>query len=540
MTPLAARSEASDEFSLRGSAGLQPAGGLRDLFYPLDDLLVSGGDPRLALDRPYGCNVYGCGPGPAPDMLAFASSTASPISERAFARVDLARETLMRQAIGLGLAEALERRTEAMRGELRGHLALPEDVEVVFSPSGTDSQLHALALTRALLGDALTTIVVGSDQTGSGTIATAQGRHFNAMTASGAAVRKNSPIDGLAGESVAVPLFDGSHAELRPDHAEAVLTAVQASVARGCSVMLQIMDASKLGWRAPDRGCLDEIARRWPGRVQVVVDACQMRLSRRRLRDYLARGFMVLITGSKFFGGPAFSGALLVPGPLSGALAKAQPVVAPLFDYAARSDWPQAWTAWRAGSAVRTNFGQWLRWEAALAEIGAYYQVPDGERSRVVRELGGAIANLLARSPALCPIKAAVADDDDEFGYPTIHPFAIQRDGHLLPLDACQRLYRALRHDVGEAVQGSADDREIAARSCLIGQPVPIAPDTTAPSAVLRFCIGARQVIETWSADATLAQRDLDEEIGRIEKIAGKIELLVSKSVDLRNVGNAV
>ena len=50
-------------------------------------------------------------------------------------------------------------------------------------------------------------IVVGSDQTGSGTAYTARGRHFGRFTASGAAVRKDVPIAGLAGDSVDVPLL---------------------------------------------------------------------------------------------------------------------------------------------------------------------------------------------------------------------------------------------------------------------------------------------------------------------------------------------
>ena len=66
---------------------------------------------------------------------------------------------------------AFDARCEDMREELRGHLALSSRVDVVFSPSGTDSQLHALFVARAVLGAAPVTIVVGADQTGSGTAA---------------------------------------------------------------------------------------------------------------------------------------------------------------------------------------------------------------------------------------------------------------------------------------------------------------------------------------------------------------------------------
>jgi len=145
-------------------------GGLRDLFSTLDDLLTCGGDPRLMLDPVSRLNDYGCGPSPLPQTLSFASSTASTISERAYERAGLAREELMRSAIAVGLESALETRIEDMRAELKAHLALPPaKVDVVFSASGTDSQLHALYLARLLLGPDLKTIVVGSDQTGSGT-----------------------------------------------------------------------------------------------------------------------------------------------------------------------------------------------------------------------------------------------------------------------------------------------------------------------------------------------------------------------------------
>jgi hypothetical protein len=442
------------------------ATGLRALLDPLDDLLVSGGDPRLALDRSTGCNAYGCGPVPAPHVLGFASSTALPISERAYARAGQACEQLMHAAIGPGLEAALDQRLEVMRHELRAHLRLPADVDIVFSPSGTDAQLHALALTRAVLGERLTTIVTASDQTGSGTPATARGHHFSIHTAGGLAVRRDAPIAGLAGESVALPLRDRAGFAPRTDHAQAVCDAVGAVMARGDGAMLQVMDSSKLGWRTPNQDCLDLIARRWPGRVQIVVDACQMRLGRRRLRAYLDHGAMVLITGSKFYGGPAFSGALLVPRIISRALQRRGPIADGVFDYVSRSDWPMDWSALRARSVSRPNLGQWLRWEAALAEIARYYQIPDSFRTFALHELGAAIANRLAGSPMLHPVMTGGGDaGDEEFASPTIFPFALRRQlgrgfgrgDDWLAADRCQQIHRAL-----------------AARDCLIGQPVRI------------------------------------------------------------------
>jgi hypothetical protein len=507
-------------------------GSLRDLFATLDDLLSSGGDPRLMLDPVSRLSDYGCGPSPLPQTLSFASSTASTISERGYERAGLAREELMRSAIAVGLEEALETRIEDMREELKSYLALPSKaVDVVFSASGTDSQLHALALAHSLLGGGLKTIVVGADQTGSGTSFTARGRHFNRFTASGAVVRKDTAIEGLVGESVALPLADASGLGLRGDADAAVLAAVETAVADGAGVLLQIMDASKLGWGAPSQACLDEIARRWPDKVVVAVDACQMRLSRSRLRFYLDRGFMVLITGSKFFGGPAFSGALLVPSVLSLAPQRGEGIAAGLGDYASRSDWPQRWTSLRSRFESRPNLGQWLRWEAALEEIREYYAVPDAWRAMALREYRAGIETLVALSSSLRltgVTTAAAAAEDEEFAEPTIFPFVLRREGRALSLHETRALYSVLAQDLSHVIDGGKADRDIIVQRCLIGQPVRIERPGSEPTAVLRLCVGARQVTETWSADAVAAQQNLQRELDSIAEVVAKIELLLT------------
>jgi hypothetical protein len=300
------------------------ASAMAELFMPLDRLLGGGGDPRLGINPVSGANDYGCRPFPCPDTLSFASSTATSISQRGYDRAANARQALMRSAIAIGIDAAFDARIEAMRDELKAHLGLSgTNADVVFSPSGTDSQLQALFLVRALLGPALTTVIVAADQTGSGTADTARGHHFNAATATGSRVRKGEPIAGLADsvDSVAIGLGRETGDFRSPGETDAtVLGAVEDAVGRGNNVLLQVMDSSKLGWRAPSDQCLDGIARRWPRQVQVVVDACQLRLGRPRLRRYLDRGYLVIVTGSKFFTGPAFSGALLVPARLSNAL----------------------------------------------------------------------------------------------------------------------------------------------------------------------------------------------------------------------------
>jgi hypothetical protein len=522
------------------------AAAMAELFAPLDRLLSGGGDPRLNINPANGLNEYGCQPFPCPDTLSFSSSTATSISQRGYDRARSARDSLMQSAIAVGIEAAFDARIEAMRDELRACLGLSRTkADVVFSPSGTDSQLQALFLARALSGPALTTVIVAADQTGSGTVNTARGYHFSAATANGIRVRKGEPIAGLAHsvQSVALRLFDEA-GDARPQaFSDAmVLGAVESSVAHGSRVLLQIMDSSKFGWRAPSDQCLDEISARWPDQVQIVVDACQMRLGRARLRNYLDRGYMVVITGSKFFTGPPFSGALLVPAALADGLDTASEPASGLLEYSSRSDWPRNWPNLRSRFPIRSNFGQWLRWEAALEEIAAYYRVPDEFRRMALTTFGKGVERIITSSPSLDLLPPQPRPDnasvDDELAQRTIFPFVIRHHDRVLSLEDCRKLYRTLAR--GAAGAASAAEAEIAAKLCLIGQPVALDCDEEHPAAAVRISASARLVTETWSSEADTARGNLQRELGRIGAIVAKIEWLLAHmdSLDLAGVSH--
>jgi hypothetical protein len=523
---------------------------MAELFAPLDRLLSGGGDPRLTINPASGLNEYGCQPFPCPDTLSFSSSTATSISERAYDRAREARDSLMQSAIAVGIDAAFDARVEAMRDELKACLGLSRTTtDVVFSPSGTDAQLQALFLTRARLGPALTTVIVAADQTGSGTTNTARGCHFSAATANGSRVRKGEPIAGLAHSvnSVALRLFDEA-GDIRPQAASdsMILAAVESAIANGSHVLLQVMDSSKFGWRAPSEQCLGEIPMRWPEQVQIVVDACQMRLGRPRLRKYLDRGYLVLITGSKFFTGPPFSGALLVPSALAQDFDTDSDIAPGLLEYTSRSDWPKNWPGLRSCFPIRVNFGQWLRWEAALEEIRAYYSVPDDFRRIALTTFGRGVERIIASSPALRLLPPqqrpdAEGADDDELSRQTIFPFVVRHGDRVLSLEQCRTLYRALARDAAHAAS-TDDPAAVAAKPCLVGQPVALGCGEGQPIAALRICAGARLVTEAWSPDADTARGNLQRELGHVGAIVAKIEWLLAQadSLDLAEVSRGV
>ena len=513
------------------SKDLSPsASAMAGLFAPLDRLLSGGGDPRLIINPASGLNEYGCQPYPCPETLSFSSSTATSISQRAYDRAQDARNALMQSTIAVGMEAAFDARIEAMRDELRSHLSLSRaNADVIFSPSGTDSQLQALFLARALLGVAMTTVVVAADQTGSGTVHTSRGCHFSASTANGSRVRKGEPIGGLSHcvESIALRLFDET-GQGRPQSAidSLVLGAVERSVVNGSNVLLQIMDSSKFGLRAPSEKCLEEIASRWPRQVQIVVDACQMRLGRARLRNYLDRGFWVIITGSKFFTGPPFSGALLTPPSLTPDVDSASDIPSGFFEYFGRSDWPKHWPNLRSHFPIRMNLGQWLRWEAALEEIGAYFRVPPKFRLAALTTFREGVERIIGSSPSLLllpPQHQAEYNgvDDEEMAQRTIFPFMVRSANRILSLEECRMLYRRL------ARGAACDDRQTEPKPCLIGQPVVLGRADHHPPAALRISASARLVSEAFSPDEDLAQRNLQRALDDVGTVAANIETLL-------------
>jgi hypothetical protein len=83
---------------------------------------------------------------------------------------------------------------------------------------------------------------------------------------------------------------------------------------------------------------------------------------------------------------------------------------------------------------------------------------------------------------------------------------------------------------MSRAIGGSAADREIAACRCLIGQPVSLGRCGEDPIAVLRLCVGARHVTESWSADAGIAELNLLHQLDRAASVVAKIELLLARA----------
>jgi hypothetical protein len=430
-------------------------------------LLASGGDERIWPDAQTGRNKYGVPVAPAEKEIWFSSSTASAVTPLAY------------QAVGrlLGRLITIDRRDrlrvedwfEQIRSRLLNLFAIP-GTAAILTASGTEAELIALAVARSVLGRPLMNIVIAPGETGSGVATAAAGRHFLASTALGGSVGVGSRLAGWEVDAIAVDKVEIRARSGAARRAVDVDCEVGSKVARalrhGMDVLVHVLDTSKTGLSGLSRAAAAALAKSASGRVLVAVDACQLRCSPAQIRADLQSGHMVLLTGSKFAGGPAFSGALLLPPQL-----RVWPLTLPagLTAYSAYLDWPaDVRQSISLAFSSLANLGMGLRWEAALFEIETLAGTDPAVQEQIIAIFAKEVMERVAATDWLRPL------DLDARPRQTILPVVLAKPTTLA---RAQAIHRALRSS--DAVPGLE-------KICHLGQPVAVGD-----RAALRFCASA-------------------------------------------------
>jgi hypothetical protein len=342
-------------------------------------LMTTGGDARIVLDSLTGLNRYHSAPRPS-QVLAYASSTANDISAQAYCHA----EALLAQA-GTGLSGSdYSARLEALRGRIRSAYSLPKDIDIVFAPSGTDLEYVALACSAGMGRAGTHNILLGADEVGSGCIHSAFGRYFAAETALGLAVRAGDPVPGLGETHVGmidVPVRDPQgRAHPSAEIAAKMDEAARTAAAAGRHVLVHVVHGSKTGLILPSLGDIDRLREAHGPAATIVVDACQARITSPAIADYLDREAIVFVTGSKFMGGPPFSGFALVP---SRFREQAHPLASGLATVFRRAEWPVGWPGADALEDA-ANPGLWLRLEGSIFELERFQQLETEQVTRII------------------------------------------------------------------------------------------------------------------------------------------------------------
>ena len=438
-------------------------------------LLTSGGDERIAIDPATGRNRYGAPPATACDEVWFSSSTASAISPRGY---EAALEAVR------GLARADKRWPvsgwfDRIRDRLGTLFGIP-GAEIILASSGTELELIALVLARNILHHPPTNVVIAPTETGRGVPLAAAGCHFLKTAPFAAEVECGRLLDGLeAPESQVeiVEIRDSNGVALSADSIDdAVVRRVEAAIAGGSDVLVHLLDCSKTNRIGLRRRTASALMAKYRDRVVIVVDACQLRCSREQIQADLDAGFMVMITGSKFAGGPPFAGALLLPPWI---VERLQSLKLPqgLLAYTAANDWPLALRETLDGCfTAAANIGMGLRWEAALAELESLFALDVALRDRVTARFSELVCGYASSSRF-----ELIDRDHEEIRRRTIFPI-VTSDGNGKPL-AADVVQRALL--VPLRVAGVPD------RIFQVGQSVAIGNRSA-----VRVCLSAPQMID--------------------------------------------
>ena len=405
------------------------------------ELLISGGDGRLELNA-QNVNKYGCSPTPDDAILSFSSSTASTISIKNFAIAEALRNRL-ENALQVTSAETLySQEITRQKNAWRELIDFEAETQLIFSPSGTD--LHALIANHIAPNTLI--IMVDGNETGSGVeTALKQGENVEVV-------------------SIALRFADGLPRAILDIDVE-VVAQVTTGIEQQRDVLLIVADQSKTGVIAPSPDCAIRLKNQHKLRLNVLVDACQFRLSATTLNAYLQHDFMIALTGSKFLAAPSFSAILLLPAPLR-----------------------------IAEKSEAINWGLLLRMEVALTEYRAFHVLTDTQISEIIRDFANAVQNYLSASPHFEALETPVLNRGNLVetpmwdNLPTIFPFVLLRENKPRSRAETVAIYQQL---------------PLQTPRCQIGQPVICSDEKSA----LRLCLSAPLIVD--AARNKVCRRDM-------------------------------
>jgi hypothetical protein len=495
-----------------------------DLAEAAATLMETGGDNRIVVDRSTGFNKYMVAPRPG-DVLAYSSSTANDISPTAFAEV---QRRLARLAPDLVLsAESYAEALDGLRDRMRTALRLPSSTRIIFAASGTDLEYIGLAVAHREGSAGIDNILLGAEEVGSGCGHAAQAHFFADRTALGVPVKPGSAVDSSGKTNVRlinVPVRGpGGTVTPSEDMLLEIAAAAASAIADNRHPLVHIVHGSKTGLILPSFAHIDALRRRFGQQLSFVVDACQCRLGDAAIAAYLARGATVFLTGSKFMGGPPFSGMALVPETTAAASAGLLPGFEQIFN---RAEWPDSWSNVDR-LPVGSNPGLLLRLEASIYELELFQRLTAADIRRTLDLFDESVDVLTRRLGASRVLPYATGEWQEARSHPlemrTLVTIDLSQTSDPIDFDRAAVLHRMLFQPLGRAGT-NREDREIAERRIRLGQPVRCVPLPGGGwGGTLRLGLSMPQMVEFAAMDTmSLCTRLHDDMVA----IATKIDII--------------
>ena len=460
------------------------------------------------------------------------------------------------------------------------HLFCGGNGRMVIHPSGTDAEtmplLQAVLESRAIARDApsadrparyasesergnVVSLVACAGEVGSGTTEAAMGRFFSkSVPLGGNRVAMGQELPALhdladmdAVELVARGGPDAMDGGARLDYDELVMREARKALAAdpACVVVLHTVAGSKTGLRLPSPSVAAELVDEFGARVVSVLDACQMRHHPSLIPRWLDEQGPVLMTSSKFFGGPSFGSGVFFPHDavdrVNAHLEEEQPETLAVLaeacaSYLTHHDigdvFPKLHDAMPPGFC---NVGVLLRWAAGLHEMETLQDAAERAGGLEVAEqkvrdwVFAMRAAALEFGPHMEYVPATDYEGDWQLGgVNTIVSVRLRSepDGPCLSTGDLKKVYALMTADISEflAPESTMAERRVASQKCLTGQPVDIPGGS-----VLRTVLGAAQLKDLISGKQSLESMLEDDKVllAKLALIARQYDYLLSHTL---------
>jgi len=525
-------------------------------------LMEKGSDDRSVFSGPARLNKYYTGMRARPSELLHRGTCTS--SSPTAGALQASRDMLLRlwaleeKADGQ-LSEEVRERVTALFCDGAG--------QMIIHPSGTDAEmvplLQAVLASRALKREAGVTDVKGkvinivccAGEVGSGTRQASEGAFFSKSVPLGG----NTVADGQELPAIhklcdmkAIELVARStvNGDLLEDYDQLVESTAREALASDPTtiVVVHTVAGSKTGLCAPSPGVAERLKAEFGDRLISVLDACQMRSAPSLIPRWLREQGPVLMTSSKFYGGPSFGSGVflshrdvatmneqLAAEPASAIVDIAEACASYLTSYDVGQVLPRLHDALPPGFC---NTGLLLRWAAGLYEMESLNEatIAAGGVSVVEDKLRSWVFAMREEAQQHAPDLEFVQpiDYENEWQYGGVNTIVSVRlrnaMGEYFSTPELKQVYGLMHADISEfiAEDSTDEERRVAAKRCLTGQPVDI-PE----GPVLRTVLGAAQLTDLVSGAQSLENmmgqdRDL---FCKLALIARQFDHLISYSL---------
>lgn len=492
-------------------------------------LMSTGGDHRITIDENIGFNIYGCKPYPT-YSVAYSSCTGSNISLPAYSYV-MAYWNRLQTEISRDLSQCnniLKREFKKISDNLRNFYQLDSNTEYVFGPSGTDLEYIALFLTDKIAKKGVCNIILGLHEVGSGIDNAAKGRYFSNMTPSNVKVQHGELLNGFQSERIStvfVPIRN-ENGEVFTDNqlSEIIEKEIEAALEKDTRPLIHVIHSSKTGLVLPNWDTVLKIKNKYKENIDIIVDACQGRISIHSIKRYMSIEVMLLLTGSKFLSGPPFSGILVLPNSISKRVQNLTELPAGLSSIFGEAEFPPCWHSLSTPHFNLCNIGLLLRWEAARYEMNKFFRVPDSKIEYILDCFEKNVIEMVNSSDFLSLLNNNNKNKQNRQGVLERNSIFTILITPLNTVEEVKILHRALYSDISHILSLNSID-EIDKISIQLGQPVSISQTNPKMNTTLRIALSAQQISELAQLDESIVQTRFEMDMKFIKQ---KIQLILN------------